>query len=73
MGERRWRMGVTRCLLRKCPRLFCYDEKIMGVTYHRAQCNQQMPDEAVWFADVRSVTRERCKELREELQKKRNV
>ena len=66
-------MGLTRCLLRKCPRLFCYDEKIMGVTYHRAQCNQQMPDEAVWFADVRSVTRERCKELRDELKKQRNV
>ena len=66
-------MGLTRCLLRKCPRLFCYDEKIMGVTYHRAQCNQQMPDEAVWFADVRSVTRERCKELRGELKKQRQI
>ena len=66
-------MGLTRCLLRKCPRLFCYDEKIMGVTYHRAQCNQQMPDEAVWFADVRSVTRERCKELRGELKKQREI
>ena len=66
-------MRCVRCITKHCPRLVCFDETVMGVTYHRAQCNQQMPDEAVWFADVRSVTRERCKELREELQKKRNV
>ena len=66
-------MNVIRCKLRNCPRLVEYTESVMGVDYQRAQCNQQMPDEAVWFADVRSVTRERCKELRNELQKKRNV
>ena len=66
-------MRCVRCIMKHCPRLVCFDETVMGVTYHRAQCNQQMPDEAVWFADVRSVTRERCKELRDELKKKRNV
>ena len=66
-------MRCVRCIMKHCPRLVCFDETVMGVTYHRAQCNQQMPDEAVWFADVRSVTLERCKELRNELKKQRNV
>ena len=66
-------MRCVRCIMKHCPRLVCFDETVMGVTYHRAQCNQQMPDEAVWFADVRSVTRERCKELRGELKKQREI
>ena len=66
-------MRCVRCIMKHCPRLVCFDETVMGVTYHRAQCNQQMPDEAVWFADVRSVTRERCKELRDELKKQREI
>ena len=66
-------MRCVRCIMKHCPRLVCFDETVMGVTYHRAQCNQQMPDEAVWFADVRSVTRERCKELRNELKKQREI
>lgn len=32
-----------------------------------AQCNQQMPDTPVYFADCESVSREHCKELRQAL------
>lgn len=38
-----------------------------------AKCNQQMPDEAPYWEDCRSVSREKCKELRKALKQRREV
>lgn len=36
-----------------------------------AQCNQQMPDTAPYWVDCNSVSREKCKELRQALKQRR--
>lgn len=59
--------------MRGCPRLTIYTETVNGRTHERRQCNQHMPDCSVWWDDVKNVTKERCKELRAELEKKREV
>ena len=59
--------------MRTCPRLTIYTETVDGRTHERKQCNQHMPDCSVWWDDVKNVTKERCKELRAELEKKREV
>ena len=38
-----------------------------------AQCNQQVPDTAPYWVDCSSISRERCRELRKELKKQREV
>ena len=57
-------MKKTYCILRNCPRLTTYRKRVGDRIFEVAECNQHMPDEAVYWEEVGNVERERCKELR---------
>lgn len=58
-------MRPTYCKFIGCPRLVA--AKTERGKRNFAQCNQQMRDGAVWFADCESVSGRQCLELQREL------
>ena len=62
-------MKIGYCKLIGCPRLVTATTAKGCQPY--AKCNQQMPDEAPDWEDCRSVSREKCKELRKALKQRR--
>ena len=64
-------MKARWCYMIGCPRLVAASTGKRGKPF--AQCNQQMPDTTIWWTDCSGVSRERCKELRKELKKQREV
>lgn len=64
-------MKARICQLRGCPRLVWAETQKGSPDF--AQCNQQMPDTAPYWVDCRSVSREKCKELRQALKERREV
>ncbi len=64
-------MKAKFCYMIGCPRLVTASTGKRGEIF--AQCNQQMPDTTIWWADCSGVSRERCKELRKALKEKREV
>lgn len=66
-------MKVRYCKMMNCPRLVAYTKEVYGIRVQAADCNQQMEDETPWWADCKSVIPSRCKQLREALQKQKEV
>ena len=64
-------MNSKTCKDLNCPRLVTATTAKGLQPY--AKCNQQMPDEAPYWEDCRSVSREKCKELRNVLKERREV
>lgn len=64
-------MKAKFCKFIGCPRLVTATTGKGAKPF--AQCNQQMPDTTIWWADCSGVSRERCKELRKALKKQREV
>ena len=64
-------MKVRYCKFIGCPRLVTATTGKGERPF--AQCNQQMPDTAIYWVDCSAVSREKCKELRQELKKHREV
>lgn len=64
-------MKARFCYMIGCPRLVTASTGKRGEIF--AQCNQQMPDTTIWWADCSGVSRERCKELRKALKERREV
>lgn len=63
-------MKPRYCKFVGCPRLVTAE---MSRGKQFAQCNQQMPDTAPWWVDCASVSRDRCKELRQALKRSQEV
>lgn len=57
-------MKKIHCIVLNCPRLTTYRKRVGNRIFEVAECNQHMPDEAVYWEEVGNVERERCKELR---------
>ena len=67
-------MNIAICKLRGCSRLSTYTVTRGKQSTNVAECNQYMPDDLnVWWQDCKAVTKERCKELRDESKRQREV
>lgn len=64
-------MKAGFCKFIGCPRLVWAATQQGSPDF--AQCNQQMPDTAPYWVNCSSVSREKCKELRQALKKRREV
>lgn len=64
-------MKPRYCKFVGCPRLVAAETGRGAKPF--AQCNQQMPDTTPWWVDCASVSRDRCKELRQALKRSQEV
>jgi len=64
-------MKARYCKFIGCPRLVTATTSKGEKPF--AQCNQQMPDTAPYWEECKSISRERCKELRHALKVQKEV